>query len=112
MASGNPAKRAAVERARAEARALINNDADSSVTVTLHGKAGEIDIEVPDFLDWEDSALGFMNAGLVREWAEAALDEENFAKWCAVRPTNRDAGRFVDAWSEASGDDVGESPAS
>lgn len=110
--SGNPAKRAAMKRARDEARAALDGELSEAVTVTLHGKSGEVEIEVPDFLDWEDSALGSIQNGLFREWAEAALDDENFAKWCSVRPTYRDAGKFIDAWGEESGDDVGESHAS
>jgi hypothetical protein len=84
----------------------------TTVTVTLYGKNGEAEIDVPDFLDWEDSAVGYMSNGLIREWAEGALDDENYAKWCEVRPTNRTAAQFVDAWSEATGEDPGESPAS
>lgn len=114
MASGNPAKKAAVDRARAQARAKLDalDESLDSITLTLHGKGGSGEIEVPAFLDWEDDALARMKSGDFRGWARSALDDENFIKWEAVRPTNRTSTEFLDAWADDSGEDLGESEAS
>lgn len=110
-ASGDPRKRA-VERAKAEAEAAREVLDAVSWSGTLTGKGGSAEIEVLTILDWADDALQRANVMDMRGWAEGALDDDNFAKWCEVRPTIRDATAFIADWEVGTGEDLGESDAS
>lgn len=109
--SGNPAKRAAVDRARAEARKALA-DEGSSTTLKLTGVYGETSINVPDFLDWDSDAYGLLRAGDFGGWAESILSPEDLDKWHEVRPNNRHAGQLIADWEDSTGEDLGESEAS
>lgn len=113
--SGNPAKKAearALARAKAEARASRDALDSFSWSAILHGKGKSDRIHVLTILDWSDDAMQCANQLDFRGWAAGALDDENFEKWVAVRPTIRDATKFVEEWQADTGEDLGESQAS
>lgn len=116
-ASGNPAKRAARERLRAEAQTLRDTieaaDRDAPAFVgTLEGKSGSVEITIPAILDWEDGALQAMVASAFSDWARLALSDEDYASWVSVRPTYRTITQLISDWEESTGEDAGEAQAS
>lgn len=116
-ASGNPAKRAARERLRNEARNLrdtieaADNEAPAFVGV-IEGKSGKAEITIPAILDWEDGALQAMGASAFSDWARLALSDEDYASWVSVRPTYRTITQLISDWEESTGEEAGESQAS
>jgi len=113
--SGNPAKKAAAERARKEARdkAIADaNDAVPSKKVKLVGKRGTRTIEVLPFMDWDADWRDYLPEDGMPHfagWARAVLDDANLAKWNEAKPSNTHAMDFLNAYWEEQGEDLGES---
>jgi len=97
-----------IEAGRAEARRRLLEGG----TAELVGRKGRAKITVPEFIDWGDGALPALRESDFRGWASEALSEEDFRAWVKCAPTNRQVAEFFTAWKAASGEDVGESPAS
>lgn len=98
----------ASERAQAEAK----NGIFQGGTVTLEGRKGSAEITVPHFMDWGTGAVAAIGRWDIGTWASEALDAENQRAWAKCSPTNTQASKFFLAFTEATGEDLGESPAS
>lgn len=97
-----------MERAQAEAR----NGIFQGGTVTLAGRKATAEITVPHFMDWGTGAIAAIGRWDIGTWASEALDPENYKAWVKCSPTNTQASKFFLDFSKATGEDLGESPAS
>lgn len=86
----------AVDDAQAEAEA-----GSGDVTFEWQGK----EFSVLPAGEWRSSALGALNRGDFDLWASKCLTNGSFATWQKLDPTVSEAGDFLRAWREASGQD-------
>jgi len=107
-------KKEPVDRLRDEAEEMLGGSLDGADLTklggTLHGKAGEAEIEVLNPLDWDFDAQDRLMTGDYAGFLQAVMDEENFAKVREVRPSNWQVLQFITGANR--GEDLGESPAS
>lgn len=105
--AGDPTKSTALDRLVADA------DSDmASAEVQLVGRRATVSIEIPPALDWGVEAYPALERGDFQGWAEAALSPEDFDLWQQASPTIRQALDVLKQWTEATGEDPGESSAS
>ena len=115
--SGNPAKKAAASRAKAEAKAVDSavdeaNDVMPARKVKLVGKRGTRTIEVLPFMDWDDDWQDYLpQDGMpdIRGWARAVLNDSNLEKWVEAKPSTAQGLKFLEAYFGEQGEDLGES---
>lgn len=83
------------------------------VVVPLVTDAGTLNILMPPPQMWFEGAAEALVQGRVSDWVHLAVeDETTLAAWDATRKRYRDLEAFVNAWSEATGEDPGKSPSS
>lgn len=99
---GNKSK---VTRKRVEAES-------KPVAVLLTTEVGEATIVVPPVNRWKASALHALNKGDSIAWATTTLSKDDLAAWTELDPTLDELGTFLEAWTDKSQVDLGESQAS
>lgn len=100
-----------VERLREEAEKMLGSDFDpASLGGTLQGRAGSLEVEVLNPLDWDFDAESHLLAGDYAAFLRAILDDDTFADVQRIRPTKWQVLQFITG--AQGGEDLGESPAS
>jgi hypothetical protein len=86
---------------------------DGSTLVPLTTDEGTVEILLPPPALWYEGAVEHLSAGRISEWVKLAVeDQESVDLWNSRRKRYRDLDAFLTAWSNATGENPGESSGS
>jgi hypothetical protein len=106
-------EKAPVERLREEAEKALGDDFDpTTLGGTLQGRAGSLEVEVLNPLDWDFDAEAHLLGGDYAAFLRAILDDDTFARLQEIRPTKWQVLQFITGARDGGGEGLGESPAS
>lgn len=81
-------------------------------TATIHGRAGEAEVEILNPLEWAFDVQDLIQQALFSAVFDGIMDEANAAAAKAVRPTLAQAMAFMRSLEDLAGASLGESQAS